>query len=107
MLEQIRFDLLEYSGELFDDLLVFEAFDVQSSSFKGGCAGCVVLLGFGRVVNRAVQFNNEFGARAVEIDDVALEGFPALKSSVGDLCAAQGLPEDRFAARGILALASL
>ena len=86
-------EVLEDGLEVVEDLFVSESDDFQTSSFEVQGSYGVVPDGFGRVVNCAVQFDNELGAGAVEINDVALKCFLTQKSNTLELRVPHRLPK--------------
>ena len=86
-------EVLEDGFEVVEDLFVSESDDFQTSSFEVQGSDGVVLDGFGRVVNCAIQFDDELGAGAVEINDVAIKCFLTQKSNTLELAVPHRLPK--------------
>ena len=86
-------EVLEDGFEVVEDLFVSESNDFQTSRFEMQGSDGVVLDGFGRVVNCAVQFDDQLGAGAVEINDVAIKCFLTQESNTLELRVPHRLPK--------------
>ena len=86
-------EVLEDGFEVVQNMFVSESDDFQSSSFKMQSSDGVVLDGFERVVDCAVQFDDQLGAGAVEVNDVAIKCLLTQKTNTLELRVPHRLPK--------------
>ena len=94
-------DGLEDGGEVVQDLVVGQTEDGQVLGFEVFGSLEVVGLGFGGVVARAVEFDNQFGFVTVKIGAVASKHFLTHKFGVLEPSVSQVAPELCLGWRGI------
>jgi hypothetical protein len=85
---------------VFHDFDIPEAQDVIAARLEKAGAVVVMADGFIRAVLAAVEFDNQFGGRAEEIDDVGTDGVLAAEAQIAKLARAQRGPENAFGVGG-------
>jgi hypothetical protein len=93
--------------KVLEDVFVAEPQDAQTLGLEVLGSDGVMGDGFGSVMNGAIHFYDQFGARAVKINNVASKRFLTQKAHAFKLSTSQCLPQDFFRIRGLLAKRSL
>ena len=94
LIQQHGLDGADDGVEVGEDLGVGEAEDAIALGFEA--VGAELVLADGLVVGEAVDFDDQTGGEADEIDDVAVEAVLAAEGAAGDALAAELEPQVGF-----------
>jgi hypothetical protein len=103
----LGFDGLQNKVKVLEDVFVAEPQDAQTLGLEVLGSDGVMGAGFGGVMDGAIHFNDQFGARAVKINNETSKRFLTQKAHAPELSTSQCLPQDFFGIRGLLAKRSL
>jgi hypothetical protein len=99
----LGFDGFQDKVKVFEDVFVAEPEDAQALRLEVLGSDGIMGDGFSGVMDGSVHFNDQLGACAVKINNVAPKHFLPQKAHALELPSSQRLPQDFFCIRGLFA----